>query len=190
MEVKAKHKNARITARKVRTLRPVLLGLSAVEAQAQLTWQSGKAADIILAVLQSAMANATNNFDIDQKDLIVADIIIDGGFTMKRHNPVSRGMAHPILKRNAHVTVVLEETGAGAKKPKVKKTADIQTITAEEHAASHNKEPSEPVADAPGAQIDPATGKLRASKQEQASQKTKMMQQGGEKTKTHRRKEI
>jgi large subunit ribosomal protein L22 len=141
MEVRARHKNARMSARKLRVLRGAVRGLPVLEAEAQLQYLPGEAAQIILKVLRSAIANAQHNFEIAKETLKVADIIIDGAFTMKRHRPVSKGMAHAILKRSAHVTVVVEDTGtAGAARPG--KKSEIKTVSLEELAEHTEETPS------------------------------------------------
>jgi len=108
MEIKATHKNARVSVRKVRTYRNVVRGLAAEAALNQLTFLPGKVPQILHKVLTSAIANATNNHELDKKDLVVADVVADAGFTLKRFRPVSRGRSHGFRKKTAHVTVVLE----------------------------------------------------------------------------------
>ncbi len=60
-------------------------------------------------VIKSAISNATNNNKLDEKKLIIKEIIVDEGPRLKRYIPRSRGMAHPILKRTSHIKVVVSE---------------------------------------------------------------------------------
>ena len=64
---------------------------------------------MLLKVLQSAIANAENNFDMNSDKLYVAAAYVDQGPTLKRIHPRSRGKAFKILKRSSHVTVVVKE---------------------------------------------------------------------------------
>lgn len=187
MDIKAQHKNARVSPRKLRTLRSALLGRAAGEAAAELQFMPGKASGIIRRVLQSAIANAKHNYRVEADALIVQDVVIDGGFTMKRFQPASKGMAHPILKRTAHVTVVLRDR-ADTVAPQPKKTpADIETITSEEMIARAAKPPEGPPQESTKAK---GLSEVPRSKQEQAFQIKKMRQQGGDPKKTHRRKSL
>src|SRR5689334_21566709 len=125
MEVKAHYRNARMSARKLRVYRGAIKGLSAIEAMAQLKFMPGYGPVILLQTLRSAVANAHHNFDVAPENLKVSDVVIDAAFTLKRFQPVSKGMAHPILKRNSHVTIVVEDVvadGVVAKPRKARKT--------------------------------------------------------------------
>lgn len=191
MEIRAHHRHARMSARKLRSMRGIVRGLSAAEARAQLNFLAGKAPHIVLQVLQSAIANAKHNFAADEHNLKVADLIVNEGLTMKRSQPRSRGMAHPILKRTAHVTVVLEETvGTKRQARAAAKKTDIQDISAAEFVDQHAP------AAAPDTPVTKTSVKSTAaeavppSKEQEAHQIKKMQQQGGDKTKTHRRKSM
>ena len=122
METFATHKNARISARKVRVYRDLLKGLSVRMADSQLRFLPGKSPKIMRAVLHSAIANAKNNFNATEDSLVVSDVIVDMGFSFKRFRPVSKGMAHPFIKRTAHVTVVVKGDVAEQKPVAKKKT--------------------------------------------------------------------
>lgn len=187
MEVKAQHKNVRMSARKIRVLRGVVRGLPVQAAEAQLKYRPSKAAQTVLKVLRSAVANAEHNFEIAPENLRVADVVIDGGFTLKRFRPSSRGSAKPILRRTSHVSVVVEEVGETTKKKKKARKTQIETITAEE--LIKGEIPAQEVEvekeSAPKKEV-----KAAPSKSEEAFQKVKMMQQGGDAHKSHRRKSM
>lgn len=195
MQVRAIHRNARMAPRKMRPIARMLRGMSAVAASSQLSVMPGKGPQIMLEVLKSAIANAKNNHDIDETTLKVSAITIDGGLVMKRFQPVSKGMAHPILKRTAHVTIVLDGESSGKKK--ASKKTDISTISADEYTVQHvhdelkeTKEevPTEPVKNAPS--DDRPVETVKDKTEHEAFQKTKMQQLGGDRKKSHRRKSI
>ena len=74
-----------------------------------LKFTSGKGAELVEKVVQSAAANAENNFDMNRDDLYVAEISANQGPTMKRWRAGSQGRASIILKRSSHVGVTLKE---------------------------------------------------------------------------------
>ena len=188
MQVKAHHKNARMSPRKLRLLREALIGVPAAQAKAQLQFLPGKAAQVLGKVLQSAVANAVHNFELKEDTLTVADVVVDGALSFKRYQPRSKGMANKIIKRTSHVTVVVDD---GSKKQAAtgKKTA-IDTITVDD-AVQQDVQAAEEEVENTSDEPKPATPTtVPASQREQASSKIKTMQQGGDKTKTHRRKSI
>jgi len=114
MPFEATHRNARISARKVRLLADLVRGKFADEALDILKYQPQRGARLLEKVLQSALGNAQ---DPDQnpgktvrvEQLVVTDARVDGGPMFKRIRPVSRGMAYGILRRMAHISVTLED---------------------------------------------------------------------------------
>ncbi len=190
MEFRAHLKNVHMSPRKMRLVRSVIRGQAADAAAMQLRFMPGKASGIVLKVLKSAMANARHNFDADEKALVVGDLIINEGLVMKRWRPVSKGMAHPILKRTSHVTVILEERGAvGAKKVQGKKT-EIADITADEHIHDHAHVEEEELSQEVAEPTAEAEQKPNLDKKQQAYLKQKMKQGGGSRAKSHRRKSM
>lgn len=110
MKVSAQHKHARISPRKVREFRSVIMGRQVAEAQAQLSWMKGKGAETLLKVLNSAVANAVNNHELEAAKLVVADVVVGDGLKMKRFQPAAKGMAHPFVKRTSHVSIIVEDS--------------------------------------------------------------------------------
>lgn len=192
MEIRAQYRFARMAPRKIRVLRQAVRGLSVEEADTQLGFMPGKAAQIVRQTLRSAVANAEHNHELVRAGLRVADVIIDEGFTMKRFRPASKGMAHPIFKRTAHVTVVVEGDLPARKARKRKKAAGIETISAGQLLAQGQEELTEEAAPAeePPRGTQPRREPVPPSKQEEAYNIKKMQQQGGDKAKTHRRKSL
>lgn len=115
--MKAVLKNYRQSPRKVRLVTDLIKGKSANDAMAYLAYANKRAGGPISKLLQSAIANAKAR-DIDTASLIVKDVRVDGGVTLKRARPRSRGMSSPIKKRTSHVVIELAQ--GEAKKRKVK----------------------------------------------------------------------
>lgn len=122
MEVKAKLKQIRISPRKVRLVAGVIRGMKAETALDQLRFMNKKAAKPVEKLLQSAIANADNNFEIEKSNLFIKEIRVDEGTTLKRWMPKAQGRATPIRKRTSHINLVLAEIKESGKKgPKKQK---------------------------------------------------------------------
>ncbi len=130
MEVKASLNNIRIASRKVRLVTNLVKGMPATAAQAQLAFLVKKPAPMILKLLNSACANAKNNFSIEKDNLFVKKITVDEGPTLKRWMPRAQGRATPIMKRTCSVNLVLEELVPG--KGKAKKVEKPEVVKPEE----------------------------------------------------------
>ena len=109
MEAKAVAKYIRIAPRKVRVVMNLIRGKNVADAFAILKFTPKAGADVIEKVLESAVANAENNFDMNVDKLYISSAYVDQGPTLKRIHPRSRGQAFSILKRTSHVTVVVAE---------------------------------------------------------------------------------
>ncbi|HOO89956.1 MAG TPA: 50S ribosomal protein L22 [Syntrophales bacterium] len=109
METKAVVKHVRISPQKARLVVDLIRGKKAEEADTMLGFTRKKAALIVRKVLKSAMANAAQNPNIDEKILYVKQVYVDQGPTMKRWRARAQGRAAPIRKRTSHITVVLGE---------------------------------------------------------------------------------
>jgi len=109
MEVTVKLKHLRVTARKAREVVDLIRGKTAVDAKVLLSFATRKSAVPILKLLNSATASAKHNFQIDEENLYVLKTTVDEGPTLKRWHAMSRGRAYPIMKRSAHITIVLSE---------------------------------------------------------------------------------
>ncbi|MFZ5424690.1 MAG: 50S ribosomal protein L22 [Patescibacteria group bacterium] len=108
-QVYAKDKYVRTSTKKVGIVMDLVRGLNASEAKRVLTFDQTKAAKLILKVLNSAMANAKHNFDLNEDSLYVSELFVENGPTIKRGHFVGRGRFSPILKRTAHIVVGLSE---------------------------------------------------------------------------------
>ena len=107
MEVKAIHRNARISASKGRDLARAVQGKRLGDALRIVDFSPRKAAKILGAALRSA--NASHNFGLDADALSVRKAVFDEGPSMRRYWPRARGSASPIEKQTSHVTVVLTD---------------------------------------------------------------------------------
>ncbi len=112
---KAVLKNYRQSPRKVRLVANTVRGQKVDKALVNLSFIPKRAALPIKKLIESALANAKNNHNLDANDLVVKSIQVDQGFTIKRWMPRARGVAHPIRKKTCKVTVVLD--GASANNP-------------------------------------------------------------------------
>jgi len=115
MEARAVRKHIRSSAKKMRPVVNVVRGKSVPEALNSLNFLPQKVTRIVKLTILSAVHNLMDrNRDerIDENDLVVREIRVDEGPRFKRFRPVSRGRAHPILKRTAHLTVVIGKAEA------------------------------------------------------------------------------
>ena len=102
-------KYVRISPRQVKIVIDLIRGKSVDEAQAILRFTPKAAAPVVLKVLNSAIANAENNLEMNRNDLYVAEVYANPGPTLKRYVARSRGSASPMLKRTSHISVVLDQ---------------------------------------------------------------------------------
>lgn len=100
-------KHIRISSRKVKIVIDLIRGKKADQAQAILMYTPKAASPYVLKVLNSAIANAENNFELPRDSLYVKEVYANPGPTLKRFVARSRGSASPVLKRTSHITVVV-----------------------------------------------------------------------------------
>mgnify|MGYP006421311207 CR=1 FL=1 len=122
MEVKAKAKGIRMSSRKVRLVVDVIRGMKVGQAQTQLHFMKKAAAEPVLKLLNSAIANATHNFQLDESNLFVKAIAADGGPTLARWRARAFGKSAPIRKRTTHISIILDEL-VPKSAPSIEKTA-------------------------------------------------------------------
>jgi len=108
-QFKAVLRNTRISARKARLVVDMVRGKPVSSALDTLKLMNKKAAPLVHKLIQSAMANATNAATVDVDRLIVSEVFVDEGVTLKRFLPRAQGRATPIRKRSSHITVKLAE---------------------------------------------------------------------------------
>ena len=109
MESKAVARYIRIAPRKVRLVVDLIRGKQVGEALAILKHTPRAASPVVEKLLNSAIANAENNHEMDVNSLVVGKVFVDQGPTLKRFRPRAMGRASRIHKRTSHITVVLNE---------------------------------------------------------------------------------
>ena len=109
METRAVAKYVRISPRKARLVMDQIRGKRVEEALNMLTFAPQKAARIAKKVVESAVANAEQNANVDIDNLYIKRIYADEGPTLKRFRPRALGRATRIRKRTSHLTVILDE---------------------------------------------------------------------------------
>ncbi len=125
MEVKAKAKHIRMSPRKVRLVADVVRGMEVNSALDQLQMINKWAKKPIKKLIESAISNAENNFELDKNNLFIKEIRVDEGATLKRWMPRAHGRATPLRKRNSHIMINLAEIkDSGEKKAKKQKIED------------------------------------------------------------------
>lgn len=109
MEIKAKAKHIRMSPRKVRLVVDVVRGKEVEAAIDQLKFVNKLAVKPIAKLINSAIASAKHDFEIEKNNLYIKEIKVDEGPTIKRWAPRAHGRATPIRKRTSHVSLVLAE---------------------------------------------------------------------------------
>lgn len=116
--MKAYLKNYRQSPRKVRQVAGLIRGKNAIKAMTELSFLPKRAALPMQNLLKSALANA-KNMGVDTENLLIKELRVDKGITMKRIMPAAMGSAHRINKRASHVILTLGEKVIATKKSKV-----------------------------------------------------------------------
>lgn len=123
MEIRAHLRFLHIAPRKVRLVTNFVKGMPVDRAIDQLTVLNKQAARPVKKLIDSAIANAVHNFQIDRTSLKIKSIVTNEGPRLKRWRPRAFGRAAPILKRMSHVTVVLDGQVAKTASPTAKPAA-------------------------------------------------------------------
>jgi large subunit ribosomal protein L22 len=125
MEVKSVYKYARISSLKAREVTRAIQGMPVSTALSVLNYTPKKAAMLVGKTLQSAVANAENNHDLDPENLIVKSAVATEGPSISRIMPRARGSASPIKKRMTHITIILAAKPDEEEKPRRTRKAAI-----------------------------------------------------------------
>jgi large subunit ribosomal protein L22 len=105
--MKSSLKNYRQSPRKVRLVADLIRGKKVSQALTELNFLPKRGADVVTKLIASAVANAENNFKVSVDDLIVKEITVDKGVTLKRYRPRARGVAKRINKRTSNINLSL-----------------------------------------------------------------------------------
>ena len=109
MEAKAVLKTVRIAPRKTRLIIDLIRGKSVAEARAILNNQPQRAARVIEKVLNSSVANAVNNLNLNEENLFVKTCYVDEALVMKRAKMDSRGHVGRNDHKTSHITIIVSE---------------------------------------------------------------------------------
>lgn len=139
MTVTAKLNFLRIAPRKVRLVADLIRGKKAEESQTILNFTIKKASLPLLKVLNQAIANAKNNFQMEVSNLFISKITIDEGPKYKRWRARAFGRAYEIQKKTSHITIVLDEIKKKAKKAKKEKAKSIKGKKVEQKSETKMK---------------------------------------------------
>jgi len=108
-EARAVTKLLRVSPQKLNLLAQLIRGKKVDKALADLTFSRKRVARDVKKTLESAIANAENNHDLDVDALIVSEAYVGKGLVMKRMQPRARGRASRILKPFAQITVIVRQ---------------------------------------------------------------------------------
>ena len=169
IEVTAKLNNAKISPKKMRLVADTIRGLGVIKAQERLAVIFKKSAPMVTKLLQSAIANAKNRYEVKAEDLIVKSIIVNQGRDLKRWTPAAFGRAHPFRMHYCHVTLVLGLKAGASAKALTKDSAPVETVdlTKADTKATTKTE----AGDKKG--IKEKIGKLKASQKQNLDNKAK-----------------
>ena len=109
MEARAKLSYARISSRKVKIVIDMIRNKPVDVAMGILKNTPKAASELLIKLLDSAVANAENNFGMDPERLYISEIYANQGPTLKRIRPRAQGRAFQIRKRTSHITIVVKE---------------------------------------------------------------------------------
>ncbi len=116
MEARAKARYVRVTPRKARRVVDLIRGMPAEEARDVLNFAPQSASDPVGKVLASAIANAEYTGRATASSLVVSRAWVDEGPTLRRFRPRAQGRGYRINKRTSHITVVVSDKVAGARR--------------------------------------------------------------------------
>lgn len=134
--MQASLRNIRITPKKLNVVAELVRGESALKAITLLNFTPKRGALPLKKLIQSAVANAENNFKQSAKNLVIRELKVSKSFTLKRGVSGSRGRVEPMLKRSSHAHVYLE---AVAVKPV---TSKEQPVKSDKEEATAKKTPA------------------------------------------------
>jgi large subunit ribosomal protein L22 len=113
-EAKAVTRMLRVSPQKLNLVAQLIRGKKVSMALADLEFSRKRIAKDVRKCLESAIANAENNHDLDVDDLVVAEAHVGKGLVMKRHVPRGRGRVGRIFKPFSHLTIVVREVEAAS----------------------------------------------------------------------------
>ena len=109
MQAKAIARTVGVTPRKARLVVDLVRGKSVVEALETLSLLNKSAVTPVTKVIKSAVANATNNFNMNESSLYIKEAYVDDSIRMRRYLPRAKGSASGLVKRTCHITIVVAD---------------------------------------------------------------------------------
>ncbi|MFO1242489.1 MAG: 50S ribosomal protein L22 [Rickettsiales bacterium] len=113
-EAKVVLRSVRVSPRKLNLVAGLIRGMKVSDALVQLTFSSRRIADDVKKALQSAIANAENNHQLDVDNLIVKEAYVGKSIVMKRFHTRARGRGVRVMKPFANLTIVVKESKENA----------------------------------------------------------------------------
>jgi large subunit ribosomal protein L22 len=113
-EAKAVSRSLRVSPQKLNLVAGLIRGKKVSTALADLEFSRKRIARDVRKCLESAIANAENNHDLDVDDLVVAEAFVGKSLVIKRHSPRGRGRVGGIFKPFANLTIVVRQVEAAA----------------------------------------------------------------------------
>lgn len=136
----AKARTLRVSPRKLNLLAGSIRGLKADKAMAQLTFSNKRISTEVKKVLQSAIANAENNFNMDVDNLVVSEAYVGKAMVMKRFSAGAKGRANRIIKPFSNLTIIVaEHEKTVAKKEKSAKIASPAKTAAKKQVSKEEE---------------------------------------------------
>lgn len=170
MEVKASLKHLRISPRKTRLVAGVIRGLEVNKAVNQLKFLNKKSAKPMLKLVQSAISSAVNNYELDKNNLVIKEVRVEDGKTLKRWMPRAHGRATVIRKRMSHIYLILSEiVDSGkkeAKKVKIEEPVKLDDLSKKPKTDKKEKVSSE--------EKDLTSKKIKTEKQDEKGKNAKI----------------
>ena len=135
-------RNIRVSPRKLNLVAQMIRGKKVDRALNVLTFSQKRIASVVKKTLQSAIANAENNHDLDVDDLVVKEASVGKNLVMKRFHARARGNAGGIEKFFSQITIVVEEKREEAPKEEIKAAAPVGKAAKKTSGQSKAKAPA------------------------------------------------
>lgn len=136
-EVKAQLNGLRMAPRKVRAVTNLIKGKNVIYGLNQMEFLMKRPVLPLIKLLNSAIANAENNFDMIKENLYIKEFLVDEGIKLKRYRPKAQGRAGEIQKKTSRIRLVLDERVAGLKRQASEKSLHRRPV--EEAGKSENE---------------------------------------------------
>ncbi len=145
--VRAHARSLRIAPRKMRLVTNLVKDMRLSEAMTQLSFTNKKGAKMLQKLLQSAAANAENNFSMNRDTLFIKELTCDMGPVLQRSFPRARGSAFMIRRKMSHVNVILEERAVKLKKKQKAKAVVPKAVRPEPKEKSEETPANDPASE-------------------------------------------